>query len=1340
MSTLQTFIDAVASPLLTEQIGWLLIHSLWQFTIIAIIAAALVRMLRRSSSNTQYWMLSTALFAMVLSPIVTIAFIAPSEHSAGVQNSSPNSIAVSPADRADLPAYPALVIEGTPDQHLDSDKADAVDRPSNGLQTARDASSPEQWLHLIANMVAPWLNAIVLGWCVGVVCFSLRPIISWFNVRRLCRVGVSQPPESLMAMLDKLKQRLDVRASVRLLQSSVVEAPIVVGCFRCVILLPTALVANLPISQLEAIIAHELSHVRRYDYLVNLLQTLIETLFFYHPAVWWLSNRIRIERENCCDDLVVANSISKVDYGRALLAIEESRQRESLLALSAKGGSLLARVQRMIAEPTRDTPRSGLGMIACLMFALVTTAAIWTSSAVGSSDDKKTDSASEANAYEFGPVSDGIQCRLISVSPDINVESPDVKQVDTKFNQSNDVTFAVELKNVSDKAVDLVGIRYGDGYAPESQGKLATSMFAPQWFDFTFTDASGKEVARTRREFYNAWLMADGASVHTLQPNESLTVAIKPSEFLAPFNIDLPPGSYNAVVRYRGPDDDVKANVRKHWPEKSILNAWSHSVTSNSAAFTIDQPAEGARREDLVWGPTVAGLQAAVEFKLAKDVKGNPHIPPGILAGSSYHSVIHVRNASDKTITLVSETGRQGDEIAVTDAEGNKVEVPNAFYTGWPIDVLWTLQPGQEAELPILTPSLSLDKVGKYSVRYTLRFNSRQMKDAAGNVTFPRPGDYKEDLETGVATLYLTDKLAEAPSNTLTNAIVDSKVSEPYRLADHWIVEDVRWIDKELMTVSLQGGVNVRRWNVSSRNLISEIKLQSDQHGRAVKQGTLKISRNGKRVIGVTDDYVGLWDASSGELLRKLAIPKKEWEYDTVRCLDCSEDGSLIVAGLGTTYDRLTRGYDGTGILWDTEAGKVLLQFTHKLGFYFSDIAMSADGKRCVTCGEQGNVAMWDLSTGRMMHDLSSAINDWKSPNAELITTNLIRSVAISPDNQTAAIGGTYGVRLFDIASGKMLRTIDAPYRYSSFQPRIVFSSDAAMLARFGTSAGEKSYVIPIWSVASGETQYQLECDATTGDFSSNGRLLATAESDFYEAVSVWLLAGERYLRAEMNPVAYERINRVEENTHVKGESAKQFAEKWKPRWGEARNGIEYGIAFTTAKNQYAAGDQLQMAAFLRNASGKEIQIDLRPDMFGNTPTIVDAEGTLAELSKLNLLNSVSHYRDTLQPGEIFGPLYLCVGIGENPKPNQQVWTPYWKSPKGGSYDLTHRVNVYTSSPQTKSATDSADWKSAEVTSGSLGFKIDPQASLQSSLHIDVPKLDGAELTSAFNFNVGLTR
>ena len=172
----------------------------------------------------------------------------------------------------------------------------------------------------------------------------------------------------MQSVLGRAAERLGLPAVVEVLQSTLVKTPIVLGYFRPVILLPLCVVTGLPGVQLELILAHELAHIRRHDYLVNLLQTLVETLFFYHPAVWWLSRQIRNERENCCDDVAMATVGSRADYGHALLAIEELRAAPTALSLAARGGSLVARIRRIAGcEPA---PRVvGGGSILCVILA-----------------------------------------------------------------------------------------------------------------------------------------------------------------------------------------------------------------------------------------------------------------------------------------------------------------------------------------------------------------------------------------------------------------------------------------------------------------------------------------------------------------------------------------------------------------------------------------------------------------------------------------------------------------------------------------------------------------------------------------------------------------------------------------------------------------------------------------------------------------------------------------------------------------------------------------------------------------------------------------------------------
>jgi beta-lactamase regulating signal transducer with metallopeptidase domain/protein involved in polysaccharide export with SLBB domain len=336
-----------------DRTGWVLVHSLWQFALVALLALVLQRALQRCSAASRYRALLAAMAIMVAMPVATWlspwAVDAPAIAARGpVENpekASPSSHAddamaalpaASPVELRAKPQAASLRLEHTP------------------------IGSVSSW-SMVKRRVQPWLAEIVLVWLAGVWVAAFRPLLSWYTVHRLTTVGVSPVGGPVPGVLERTAKMLKLAQAAEVLQSTLVQTPTVLGCFRPVVLLPLRVVTGLPAVQLELILAHELAHIRRHDYLVNLLQTLVETLFFYHPVIWWLSRQIRNERENCCDDVAMATVGSRADYGRALLAIEELRATSTALTLAAHGGSLVDRIRRIAGcEPA---PRIGGGGI-----------------------------------------------------------------------------------------------------------------------------------------------------------------------------------------------------------------------------------------------------------------------------------------------------------------------------------------------------------------------------------------------------------------------------------------------------------------------------------------------------------------------------------------------------------------------------------------------------------------------------------------------------------------------------------------------------------------------------------------------------------------------------------------------------------------------------------------------------------------------------------------------------------------------------------------------------------------------------------------------------------------
>lgn len=229
------------------------------------------------------------------------------------------------------------------------------------------AFAPSVGRELVATMQR-WLMAV---WLCGVAIASVRFAIGWRHVRRV-RASAAGAPPPLSDLLKSVEMKLGMRTAARLGLTDMADSPIVFGWSRPTILLPVATVAALTREQLEAVLAHELAHVRRYDFAVNVVQVIVETLLFFHPAAWWTSSRIRRERERCCDDFAVALSGDPTTYVRALLTLERGRAAVPSLVLGLGTGTheLLPRIRRLL-RVERPALRAATASIAIAGFLLL---------------------------------------------------------------------------------------------------------------------------------------------------------------------------------------------------------------------------------------------------------------------------------------------------------------------------------------------------------------------------------------------------------------------------------------------------------------------------------------------------------------------------------------------------------------------------------------------------------------------------------------------------------------------------------------------------------------------------------------------------------------------------------------------------------------------------------------------------------------------------------------------------------------------------------------------------------------------------------------------------------
>ncbi|HET9326836.1 MAG TPA: M56 family metallopeptidase [Candidatus Eisenbacteria bacterium] len=337
-----------------DALGWTLMHFIWQGASIAFFFAVVNRILSRAGANARYLLACGTLLLMLLAPVAT--FVALRDAAS--------------ASRVSVLAPPALRSSRAP---LDAKVPSAVLVPSMTVSSApRLNPTLVSWI----RSARPWMPWLVTMWGIGVILLSIRLLGGWWMVRRLTRSASNRVIPEWQPGLEALARRIGVSRPVRLFRSALVQVPTAAGWLRPVILLPASTLTGLTARQIEAILAHELAHIRRHDYLVNLLQSLVETLLFYHPAVWWVSRRIREERELCCDDLAVRIAGDPLVYADALCRLEQMRGQAESLAVAASGGSLLSRIKRLLSAPPRDDQGSrGLAAVlgAAAVVALMTT-------------------------------------------------------------------------------------------------------------------------------------------------------------------------------------------------------------------------------------------------------------------------------------------------------------------------------------------------------------------------------------------------------------------------------------------------------------------------------------------------------------------------------------------------------------------------------------------------------------------------------------------------------------------------------------------------------------------------------------------------------------------------------------------------------------------------------------------------------------------------------------------------------------------------------------------------------------------------------------------------------
>jgi beta-lactamase regulating signal transducer with metallopeptidase domain len=324
MTTLTSWI----SPGAMQSLGWALLHFLWQGSALAALAAAAMAVFRKPTAR--YLIGIFALGLMLVAPIATFLFYSQERaNSAESGKSSPLAAAAWPIARGN---------------------------------TAASGATPRAQGHSLDAF--PWMVEV---WLLGVALFSLRSAGGFLLLERERRRHSTVVKDWVLEVCYTLQDQLGIDRAVQYCESTFLQAPAVIGWFRPIVFLPATALTGLSEEQLRVVIAHELAHIRRFDAFVNLFQVCVETLLFYHPAVWWLNRRIRAEREHCCDETAVTLCGNAVEYARALTLMEEWRS-APVFAMAANRGPLSERIRHLLGmNPSGDGARK-VGFAGSVLF------------------------------------------------------------------------------------------------------------------------------------------------------------------------------------------------------------------------------------------------------------------------------------------------------------------------------------------------------------------------------------------------------------------------------------------------------------------------------------------------------------------------------------------------------------------------------------------------------------------------------------------------------------------------------------------------------------------------------------------------------------------------------------------------------------------------------------------------------------------------------------------------------------------------------------------------------------------------------------------------------------
>lgn len=329
-----------------EAIGWTLLHSLWQGAVVMIMLAVILGLTQGRNAHIRYGFATTALMLMLLWSGITFV------------------------------SYYSQPVESQVFQSEEwASETEFYISPAIALDTSLEASAPASsnfffWMDKLEGFMHINSPFIAAFWLFGSMLFFLKWLGGLLYIHRIRRTAIAAISSSWQKKLDRLAKRMGILRNVKLVESIRVHTPMVVGHFKPLILVPVGMLTGMNPEQIETILIHELAHIRRNDYLINLIQSVLEVIYFYHPAYWWIADKMHQEREHCCDDIAVAVCGNAMLYARALTEVQARKYEKApamALAATGKKNHLMNRVKRLLVPEQERANMAGKVILSFIM-------------------------------------------------------------------------------------------------------------------------------------------------------------------------------------------------------------------------------------------------------------------------------------------------------------------------------------------------------------------------------------------------------------------------------------------------------------------------------------------------------------------------------------------------------------------------------------------------------------------------------------------------------------------------------------------------------------------------------------------------------------------------------------------------------------------------------------------------------------------------------------------------------------------------------------------------------------------------------------------------------------